>query len=363
MPAEQRFVMVPCAALRLSTSSCASRGASPPSSRPGEHAKVWPFYLGNFESLITIHLSSHVTISGGGALDGRGHNWWVAFARNKLASKRPMLLQIDGSTDIHVRDITMLDSPRFNLYLGSYCKRVLVERVTILADWQAQENLQKSVPMFPFNTDGIDVAGEDVTIRDIVVSNYDDVVAIKASDMLSDDGQVPGCTRNITVYNTMVYRGAGLSVGMHPSPLKPCVRVLFERPALDRSRAPSSPTDTECLHLDHGVQPQLASSQVTTKATRNAAPSSTGVAPGQDLYERHREGPRARRTLRLPAHGRRAAPPVDLRKKDEVRRAQLPVHDVAALPRPPAADGARRQRVGPLGGPRAARRRPRRGVH
>ena len=112
-----------------------------------------------------------------------------------------------------VRDITMLDSPRFNLYLGSYCKRVLVERVTILADWAAQAALQKSVPMFPFNTDGIDVAGEDITIRDIVVSNYDDVVAIKTSELLSDDGVAPGCTRNITVYNATVYRGAGLSVG------------------------------------------------------------------------------------------------------------------------------------------------------
>jgi polygalacturonase len=119
------------------------------------------------------------------------------------------------STQVVVRDITMLDSPRFNLYLGSYCKRVLVERVTILADWQAQQNLQKSVPMFPFNTDGIDVAGEDVTIRDIVVSNYDDVVAVKTADLLSSNygSSSPGCTRNITVYNTTVYRGAGLSVG------------------------------------------------------------------------------------------------------------------------------------------------------
>ena len=75
-----------------------------------------------------------------------------------------MLLQINGSTDVHVHDITMLDSPRFNLYLGSYCKRVLVERVTILADWAAQENLQKSMPMFPFNTDGIDVAGRNVHV-------------------------------------------------------------------------------------------------------------------------------------------------------------------------------------------------------
>ena len=104
VPAEQRFVMVPYAPLYrlehvvLRLEGCLA--AFEP--QPGEHAKVWPFYLGNFESLITIHLSSHVTISGGGALDGRGHNWWVAFARNKLASKRPMLLQIDGSTDVVV---------------------------------------------------------------------------------------------------------------------------------------------------------------------------------------------------------------------------------------------------------------------
>ena len=100
----QRFVMVPYAPLyglehvELRLEGCLAAYEPP----QGEHAKVWPFYLGNFESLITIHLSSYVTISGGGALDGRGHNWWVAFSRNKLASKRPMLLQIDGSTDVVV---------------------------------------------------------------------------------------------------------------------------------------------------------------------------------------------------------------------------------------------------------------------
>ena len=78
VPAGQRFVMVPYAPLyglervELRLEGCLAAFEPP----PGEHAKVWPFYLGNFESLITIHLSSYVTISGGGALDGRGHNWW-----------------------------------------------------------------------------------------------------------------------------------------------------------------------------------------------------------------------------------------------------------------------------------------------
>ena len=77
VPAEQRFVMLPYAPLygldhvELRLEGCLA--AFEPA--PGQHAKVWPFYQGNFASLITIHLSSHVTISGGGALDGRGHNW------------------------------------------------------------------------------------------------------------------------------------------------------------------------------------------------------------------------------------------------------------------------------------------------
>ena len=77
VPPGQRFVMVPYAPLyglehvELRLEGCLA--AFEPA--PGEHAEVWPFYLGNFESLITIHLSSYVTISGGGALDGRGHNW------------------------------------------------------------------------------------------------------------------------------------------------------------------------------------------------------------------------------------------------------------------------------------------------
>ena len=263
---------------------------------PGQHAKVWPFYLGNFESLITIHLSSYVgggDRPGGGALnDGPcccrstvpRMSWVENFTARSESSRRStpsssLAMPVHQSTarhvaadrrltDVLVRDITMLDSPRFNLYLGSYCRRVLVERVTILADWEAQAALQKSVPMFPFNTDGIDVAGKDITIRDIVVSNYDDVVAVKAADLLirQNKGDAPGCTQNVTVYNTTVYRGAGLSVGsIHPSPLMPCVRdVLFELATLwSRSRGPTSSR----------TGPRRSASTSTT--TRAARPSQT----------------------------------------------------------------------------------------
>ena len=153
----------------------------------GEHAKIVALLPGQLRG--AYHDPPVVARdSFGRRRDGRSPQLVGRIRGTSWRFKRPMLLQIDGSTDVVVRDITMLDSPRFNLYLGSYCRRVLVERVTILADWAAQQNLQKSVPMFPFNTDGIDVAGKDITIRDIVVSNYDDVVAVKAADLLSDDG-------------------------------------------------------------------------------------------------------------------------------------------------------------------------------
>lgn len=38
-----------------------------------------------------------------------------------------------------------------------------------------------TLPMFPLNTDGIDVAGKDIIIERINITNFDDAVTIKAS--------------------------------------------------------------------------------------------------------------------------------------------------------------------------------------
>ena len=82
----------------------------------------------------------------------------------RLAAKRPLLLEIGDSRDVAVRDVALLDGPRFHLYLGSFCERVLVERVAILVAWEAQAAFARD-GMFPFNTDGIDAPGRAVPRR------------------------------------------------------------------------------------------------------------------------------------------------------------------------------------------------------
>ena len=42
-----------------------------------------------------------------------------------------------------------------------------------------------TLPMFPFNTDGIDPHGTNILIERVNVTNFDDAVAIKPSNKLS----------------------------------------------------------------------------------------------------------------------------------------------------------------------------------
>lgn len=70
-------------------------------------------------------------------------------------------------------------------------------------------SLEGLVPMFPFNTDGIDPSGADMYIHNLTVQNFDDVVVPKPSH--DDD-----CTRNIFVENIEVRLGVGMSIGSVP---------------------------------------------------------------------------------------------------------------------------------------------------
>lgn len=228
---------------------------------------AWPRDGRAHLSLIKVSNASNFTIQGGGAINGQGHSWWWHFIRpgSTLRShKRPILIELDECDDVTVRELALLDAPRFNVYLGGLTRRARVAGVSIIVDWRKQRRLlidsakRRSaigwaierawvswfkpawwsfpLPMFPFNTDGIDVAGVDVIVEDIVVSNWDDVVAVKPSKLLSPPASVPAianwgdwCTRNVMIRNVTTLFGGGISVGsVHPSEKLPCVKdVVF----------------------------------------------------------------------------------------------------------------------------------------
>ncbi len=69
-----------------------------------------------------------------------------------------------------------------------------------------------SWPVFPLNTDGIDPAGSNVTIRNVNITNFDDAVAVKPAHNYAKVAK-EGCTRDVLVENLNIMFGVGLSIG------------------------------------------------------------------------------------------------------------------------------------------------------
>lgn len=79
-----------------------------------------------------------------GTINGKGQTWWNKYRKKLLNHTRGPLVQIMWSSNIHISDITLRDSPFWTLHPYD-CKNVTIRNVTILA------------PLFKApNTDGID---------------------------------------------------------------------------------------------------------------------------------------------------------------------------------------------------------------
>jgi hypothetical protein len=82
-----------------------------------------------------------------------------------------------------------------------------------------------NVPIYPLNTDGIDIWGQHFLIERIKITNYDDGIVPKPSNQ---EQNVP-CTQNITVRDIETHFSVGMSVGSVPPRIAhACVKdILF----------------------------------------------------------------------------------------------------------------------------------------
>ena len=99
-----------------------------------------------------------------------GYSWWVATLSGKKADQsRPDLINIEQSTNVQLRDLTMLNSPQFHVRMHDVI-HVDVRNITIWVDIERQrdlliraghwlelegvgaDGLGKGLPMFPLNT-------------------------------------------------------------------------------------------------------------------------------------------------------------------------------------------------------------------
>jgi polygalacturonase len=156
-----------------------------------------------------------------GAIDGRGNGtlagstetWWdvAAAAASGGNQNNPILVQGSGVNDITIYQIELENSPMYH---------VEIQNGYGLTVW----GVQIDSPATARNTDGVDPESEsDVTIRDDMIQNGDDCVAVKAN------AGTP--SRNVTVDDVHCYGSHGLSVGSQTA--GGVSNVLFEGSTLD----------------------------------------------------------------------------------------------------------------------------------
>eukprot|EP01084_Bolivina_argentea_P270525 460019_1 len=195
---------------------------------------------GKYYNLFEFNNISNINFTGYGKIDGQGYKWWSLFLINDIPYERPKLFETNYAINIIIQNIELSNSPSFHLHLIE-STNLLVENVTVWANTTQQQQLlidnnkwdfKQNIPMFPFNTDGIDVTGKDIIVRNCSVHNYDDRVCVKPCQL-----KRWGCTTNVLVENTIQIGGAGMSVGsLSPSDGINCIEnvvfrnIIFESP-------------------------------------------------------------------------------------------------------------------------------------
>lgn len=203
---------------------------------------LWPKDETNHSiTLISIRDSQDLTFTGSGLIEGLGYRWWwhVILIGD---DNRPCLLEVRDSANLIIENLTFSNSPEYNLNLRNI-KNGLLQYLNITVDVFGQQKLlseyglmyKNFVPTFPLNTDGVDISGINITIRNSTIICFDDAVAVKP--ISGGSSNFTNCTQNILIDNCYVKYGVGMSIGSVPPHLNcNCVKnitisnIYFETP-------------------------------------------------------------------------------------------------------------------------------------
>lgn len=133
-----------------------------------------------------------ITFQGSGEVDGQGYMWWVRTLIALNHNGRPNLISIERGRNIEFSGVRWINSPSFHLELKDI-DGLHIHDMEIHVDMKGQLEISKlllgeegfidgdgiTLPMFPFNTDGIDTHARNMLIERVNVTNFDDAVAVK----------------------------------------------------------------------------------------------------------------------------------------------------------------------------------------
>ena len=140
------------------------------------------------------HAYHDIEISGTGTIDGQAtlSGWWSVSG----TSGKPYLMNFYHGAQILIKDVTVTRAPIMHIKInGSSCTNVTIQNIHISTDSSDSHN-----------TDGIDVAGNNILIKDSSISCGDDNIAASAN-----------CA-NIVITNISFGAGHGMSIGGSTSP-------------------------------------------------------------------------------------------------------------------------------------------------
>jgi polygalacturonase len=170
-----------------------------------DYPKKIEFKGPGYQSLIGAVNAEHVSITGGGTIDGNGASWWALARTQKNAgvlgseNSRPRGLVFDHCKHVRIEGVTVQNSPYWQI-VPYYSDDVVIRNVRILA------------PARSPNTDAIDpFSSSNVVIDHVYADVGDDNVAIKSGMINSPGPDAP--SRNITITDCDFEHGHGLSIG------------------------------------------------------------------------------------------------------------------------------------------------------
>ena len=169
-----------------------------------DYPKISEFRAPGRQALVSATDASHVSIVGGGTINGNGVGWWKAFLTHLVAEgrnthfTRPRLIVFDHCDHVLIEGITAENSPMWQI-VPYYSDYVTIRNVRVLA------------PAHSVNTDAIDpFASRHVLIEHVYANVGDDDVAIKSGMPKSANNRA---SRYITIEDCTFVHGHGLSIG------------------------------------------------------------------------------------------------------------------------------------------------------
>ncbi|XP_077218988.1 pectin lyase-like superfamily protein [Tasmannia lanceolata] len=162
---------------------------------------------GRHRSLINGYNLKDVVITGdNGTINGQGAVWWEWFNSHSLNYSRPHLVELQSSTDVVISNLTLLNSPAWNIH-PVYCSNVHIQNVTVHAPSDS-----------PYTNGIVPDSCSDLCIEDCCVSVGHDAISLKSGwDEYGTAYGRPTLNVQISRVNLQTSLGSALAFGSEMS--------------------------------------------------------------------------------------------------------------------------------------------------